>query len=62
MCGILGIYSPNHNLPFKEALNQLIHRGPDQKGIFQEFYRENILSLGFRRLAIQDLSIMVTNL
>ncbi len=53
MCGILGVLSKKNNLEkYKNVLNVLKHRGPDDEGIF---INENIF-LGQRRLAIIDLS------
>lgn len=56
MCGIAGIASPNPNNPLLQhvepMLNALIHRGPDDAGEF----RGDGIALGFRRLAIIDLS------
>lgn len=57
MCGILGVYKKNgidRNL-FCKQLNSIYHRGPDDNGVF--FTQENIIGLGSRRLAIQDLSV-----
>jgi asparagine synthase (glutamine-hydrolysing) len=52
MCGIIGVVSKNNQTFFKENLAKIAHRGPDDLGIFQDTY----LSLGHRRLSIQDLS------
>jgi len=56
MCGILGYYSDQPNSPGIEVLDRcrdtLRHRGPDMAGNFQD----RGLYLGFRRLAILDLS------
>jgi len=53
MCGILGVLSKKNNLEkYKNVLNVLKHRGPDDEGVF---INENIF-LGQRRLAIIDLS------
>src|ERR1039457_4237564 len=56
MCGIFGFHSVLANATTLEKLNQsrdvLRHRGPDMAGSFQD----GRLYLGFRRLAIQDLS------
>lgn len=55
MCGIVGRYNINkkvkkHNI--EEMLNAIIHRGPDDSGIWVE---KNI-GIGHRLLKIQDLS------
>ena len=55
MCGIVGRYNINkkvekHNI--EEMLNSIIHRGPDDSGIWVE----NNIGLGHRLLKIQDLS------
>jgi len=55
MCGILGYIGENKRIDqnlFKEALDLLEHRGPDDSGIFSE---KNLL-FGHRRLSIIDLS------
>ena len=54
MCGIVGRYNINkkvkkHNI--EEMLNAIIHRGPDDSGIWVE---KNI-GIGHRLLKIQDL-------
>lgn len=56
MCGISGYYSVEdfQAEQFKQALNCLTHRGPDQEGVWQD---ERIgLALGHRRLSVLDLS------
>lgn len=64
MCGIAGYYLPSniisnnnlfdHSLINKKIINSMIHRGPDDYGIFRE---ENLdLSLFHTRLSILDLS------
>lgn len=57
MCGISGIVSQQNSQIKKEEIKQItdiiIHRGPDSEG----FYFGDNFSLGFRRLAILDLSI-----
>lgn len=53
MCGILGTV----NKPFGEnVLDLLYHRGPDDSGISQGSVGDHLLTLGFRRLSILDLS------
>jgi len=59
MCGITGIfhYSKNQETNTKElitASNSLIHRGPDDSGTYLN--KHKTVGLGFRRLAIIDLS------
>ena len=56
MCGIAGIYNIN-NAPasvesLQKMLSLMVHRGPDDDGT----YLDGSLMLGFRRLAIIDLS------
>ncbi|MBK7887772.1 MAG: asparagine synthase (glutamine-hydrolyzing) [Bacteroidetes bacterium] len=57
MCGILGLYSINQQegdsqIRFTEALKSMVHRGPDDYGI----YKHERITLGHRRLSIIDLS------
>ena len=55
MCGIAGYTHKNWTPPpqrIREATETLIHRGPDQQGVFQS----NIFSLGAARLKIIDLA------
>lgn len=55
MCGILGTtLSTNKNL-FKQALDTLTHKRPDDYGIETI---DNDIILGHRRLSIIDLSLM----
>ena len=49
MCGIIGSFNFEIN---KEILNSIIHRGPDDQGI----YNDKKINLGHTRLSIQDLS------
>ena len=51
MCGIAGL-SWRHEEMVKQMTQQLVHRGPDQHGI----YTDERISLGHRRLSILDLS------
>ena len=54
MCGIVGFTNKNWAPPaerIREATATLIHRGPDQQGVF----RSNLFSLGATRLKIIDL-------
>jgi asparagine synthase (glutamine-hydrolysing) len=52
MCGFCGILSKNHQEVIGRATQLIAHRGPDDMGIFHG----DGISLGHRRLAIQDLS------
>ncbi|NQY63270.1 MAG: asparagine synthase (glutamine-hydrolyzing) [Alteromonadaceae bacterium] len=57
MCGISGFYNVEHSKKvaiseLNNMLNTIIHRGPDDSGI----WHQQGLTLGHRRLAIQDLS------
>lgn len=52
MCGITGIIHPKAEIYIQAMTDAIRHRGPDDSGI----YNNGNLSLGHRRLAIQDLS------
>lgn len=58
MCGIVGYYTSEYAIQYKESLPQAIQalsrRGPDDAGIY--FDGDNGLGLGHRRLSIIDLS------
>ena len=61
MCGITGLLDLNHSHPaetlqatVKQMSDALRHRGPDDRGEWAD--SENGLALGFRRLAILDLT------
>jgi asparagine synthase (glutamine-hydrolysing) len=58
MCGIVGFVSQSHfealTEKMPEALSGLVHRGPDDSGLFLD--EEAGVGLGHRRLAILDLS------
>lgn len=59
MCGINGIINYNKdnlNLDIDEMNNLIIHRGPDEDGLFHEINRDFSISMGMRRLSIIDLS------
>ncbi|WP_370391190.1 asparagine synthase (glutamine-hydrolyzing) [uncultured Winogradskyella sp.] len=62
MCGINGIISKQHEsesdiIASIHAMNDLIiHRGPDEDGVFAEQYDDFSLGMGMRRLSIIDLS------
>ena len=54
MCGITGFTTKNWTAPpgrIRESIATLIHRGPDQQGVFQS----NLFSIGATRLKIIDL-------
>lgn len=57
MCGLLALVSPAGRVPeipqFQQALDQMLRRGPDAAGIWQD----HGVWLGHRRLAIQDLDV-----
>jgi len=57
MCGICGIINfnnkPVHEVPLREMMRIMKHRGPDDEGVF---LKDNI-GFGFVRLSILDLSI-----
>ena len=53
MCGIFGAINTKLNSDLAwECVNRMTHRGPDDKGLWQE----NGVTLGHRRLSILDLS------
>ncbi len=52
MCGITGIIAENASSFIEDMTNVISHRGPDDSGI----YIHKNLSLGHRRLSIQDLT------
>src|SRR5690348_8936412 len=56
MCGIAGLFNLNGNpaepLLVRRMTDAIVHRGPDDEGIFTDRY----LGLGHRRLSIIDLS------
>jgi asparagine synthase (glutamine-hydrolysing) len=56
MCGIAGSHNSNRvNIDcFNKQLQSIIHRGPDDSGIWENY--NSTIALGSRRLAIQDLS------
>jgi asparagine synthase (glutamine-hydrolysing) len=51
MCGILGTLPASENIIFNNALDKLIHRGPDGFDIWSD---QDKISLGHRRLSIID--------
>ncbi|HEB50682.1 MAG TPA: asparagine synthetase B, partial [Desulfobulbus sp.] len=51
MCGICG-FNWNDEALAREMAGRIIHRGPDQEGVFADRH----MTLAFRRLAIIDLS------
>ena len=59
MCGINGLIAFK-NEPVSDAIkemnNKIIHRGPDDEGVFQENSEDFSIALGMRRLAVIDLS------
>lgn len=60
MCGILGGWwlndYKNYDYKICNALKQIDHRGPDDKGYEKFYLEEGLLALGHTRLAIIDLS------
>ena len=52
MCGILLVHGENHQNLSQQLIQKLHHRGPDDRG----FYHDNNLSIGFTRLAINDVT------
>ena len=54
MCGFFGSLSNRQRINreiFQEIIDQISHRGPDDKG----FYEDEEIQLGFRRLSIIDI-------
>ena len=58
MCGINGYFSKNKNLDYiiKIMNDTIIHRGPDDQGLYFEKNKNYFLSMGMRRLSIIDLN------
>ena len=59
MCGLAGFFNSQHNANnplsiISEMTDRLIHRGPDDQGLWCN--PEDGIALGHRRLAILDLS------
>lgn len=54
MCGICGIIGANDELTIRKMCSELAHRGPDSEDIVS--FTKPLATLGFRRLAIIDLS------
>ena len=52
MCGICGFSGPEKKDALKKMMDSLIHRGPDQEGM----YSDGSMNLGMRRLSIIDLA------
>lgn len=52
MCGIAGLISKNHPARIKVMTNVMAYRGPDDAG----FFSDEIISLGHRRLSINDIA------
>lgn len=55
MCGITG-YAGKHKTDLTEAINSLLHRGPDDKGSFVSQKKNYNAGLGHTRLSIIDTS------
>lgn len=59
MCGIAGAFSPRPRRALEAASTMsglLVHRGPDDDGLWSAEVPAGEVAFGFRRLAIQDLS------
>lgn len=60
MCGINGYFSQKQNKNCIEVINKMndsiIHRGPDDDGVFREVNNDYSIAMGMRRLSIIDLS------
>jgi asparagine synthase (glutamine-hydrolysing) len=53
MCGLVGIIHEQCHVYIKKMTNAIAHRGPDDSG----YYSDELISLGHRRLSIQDLTV-----
>jgi asparagine synthase (glutamine-hydrolysing) len=56
MCGIAGILGGAKGDPLQKMIDSMIHRGPDDQGIFID--EQSDIGLGQRRLSIIDLSML----
>jgi asparagine synthase (glutamine-hydrolysing) len=60
MCGINGFFSTDKSLIPHGLIdimnNRILHRGPDDGGIYVEKYKESHVAMGMRRLSIIDLN------
>lgn len=60
MCGINGVYSTKTDEQLLNVVsqmnNEIIHRGPDDDGFFEEVNSKYSISMGMRRLSIIDLN------
>jgi asparagine synthase (glutamine-hydrolysing) len=54
MCGIVGLHGPQDETWIEDMNALLVHRGPDDAGVFRD--RERRLALAMRRLSIIDLA------
>ncbi|MBN8532757.1 MAG: asparagine synthase (glutamine-hydrolyzing) [Rhizobiales bacterium] len=58
MCGFVAVFGPR---PVEAGIlramrDRLVHRGPDDEGLWHHQEGDNHIGLGFRRLSIQDIS------
>ena len=60
MCGINGVYSKDNDkqvsLIISKMNKAIIHRGPDDDGVFEEVNNDYSIAMGMRRLSIIDLN------
>lgn len=60
MCGINGVYSEKKDNQLSKLVSEMndeiIHRGPDDNGVFQEVNNDYSITMGMRRLSIIDLN------
>mgnify|MGYP006098684099 CR=1 FL=1 len=60
MCGINGVYSKTRDKQLfrivSEMNDDIIHRGPDDDGVFEEVNNDYSIAMGMRRLSIIDLN------
>jgi len=56
MCGICGFLGDPSGINHAAMLQSIMHRGPDDEGMYEETTPNGVLWFGHHRLAIQDLS------
>lgn len=60
MCGINGVYSSTKDKQLFRIVSQMnddiIHRGPDDDGVYEELNNDYSIAMGMRRLSIIDLN------
>lgn len=60
MCGINGIFSNDKSLFPNQLIDimngEILHRGPDEGGVYVDIYNDSFVAMGMRRLSIIDLN------